>query len=145
MRVRIQIEKTNPNAPTPEYATFGASGFDLHLFSDKEIKIENNEIAKLPTGLKFEIPSGFGLFIFSRSSVAMRGVSLANGVGVIDSDYRGEVLVPLRNLSGCGVTIQPGTRIAQGVVMPVCFVQFDVVDNLTLTTRGSGGFGSTGE
>ena len=130
----------------PRFATAGSAGADLCANLDRTLTLEPMGRAMVPTGLALELPDArHGAFVFARSGLAVKhGLALSNGVGVIDSDYRGEIRVGLVNLSQEVYTIQPGERIAQLVVMPV--VQFSVseADTLEETSRGSGGFGSTG-
>lgn len=130
----------------PQFATAGSAGADLCANLDEPLTLAPMGRALVPTGLALELPDGrHGAFVFARSGLAVRhGLALSNGVGVIDSDYRGEIRVGLVNLSQESYTIRPGERIAQLVVMPV--VQFAAAESETLeeTSRGSGGFGSTG-
>ena len=130
----------------PRFATAGSAGADLCANLDEPLTLEPMGRAMVPTGLALELPDArHGAFVFARSGLAVKhGLALSNGVGVIDSDYRGEIRVGLVNLSPESYTIQPGERIAQLVVMPV--VQFSASEAYTLeeTSRGSGGFGSTG-
>lgn len=130
----------------PEHATGGSAGADLHANIDEAVTLEPMARAVIPTGLAMELPdAGYGAFVFARSGLGIRhGITLSNGVGVIDSDYRGEISVGLVNLSDTAYTIQPGERIAQLCILPVA--QFTAVEaeELTQTGRGSGGFGSTG-
>ncbi|MCD8355154.1 MAG: dUTP diphosphatase [Clostridia bacterium] len=130
----------------PQHATGGSAGADLHANIDEPVTLEPMARAVVPTGLAIELPdAGYGAFVFARSGLGIRhGLTLSNGVGVIDSDYRGEISVGLVNLSDTAYTIQPGERIAQLCILPV--VQFTAAEaeELTQTARGSGGFGSTG-
>lgn len=130
----------------PQHATGGSAGADLHANMDEPVTLEPMARAVIPTGLAIELPdAGYGAFVFARSGLAIRhGLTLSNGVGVIDSDYRGEISVGLVNLSDTAYTIQPDERIAQLCILPVA--QFTAVEaeELTQTARGSGGFGSTG-
>ena len=130
----------------PFRATDGSAGADLFACIPEEVVIAPGERKLIPTGIAIGIPyGGCGAFIFPRSSVSSKfGVSLANCVGVVDSDYRGEIIVPLINHSDEPYTVKDGDRIAQMVVMPVIIPDFIPVDELETTVRGSGGFGSTG-
>ena len=130
----------------PFRATDGSAGADLFACIPGEVVIAPGERKLIPTGIAIGIPyGGCGAFIFPRSSVSSKfGVSLANCVGVVDSDYRGEIIVPLINHSDEPYTVKDGDRIAQMVVMPVIIPDFIPVDELETTVRGSGGFGSTG-
>ena len=139
----MKIRKINPNAPTPVYATPGSACFDLT--SVYETTIEQGDSAAICTGLSFEIPDGFVMLIFSRSGHGFEhGIRLANSVGIIDSDYRGEVKIKLHNDSIFDFIVHAGTRIAQAMVIPVVQQTFEVVDKITTTYRGDKGFGSTG-
>ena len=131
---------------TPEYATAGSAGMDLSACIPEEIVIKPGEIVKVNTGIAIQIPhSGIGGFVFPRSGLASRhGVSLANCVGVIDSDYTGEIICPVINHGSNDYIVKPGDRIAQIVFMPVLNVKLQETDKLKATERGSGGFGSTG-
>lgn len=135
---------TLPVLPHP--ATAGSAGADLCANLDAPLTIEPMARALVPTGLAIELPDAqYGAFVFARSGLATkRGLALANGVGVIDSDYRGEISVGLINLSNTAYTIAPGERIAQLCILPV--IPFDAVEakELGQTARGACGFGSTG-
>lgn len=133
-------------AKTPVYATPGSAGMDLSACIPSEINIKPGEIAKVSTGIAIQIPNrGMGGFIFPRSGLSSKyGVSLANCVGVIDSDYTGEIFCPVINHGSSDYTIKPGDRIAQLVFLPVINVRLEETDKLEDTERGSGGFGSTG-
>ncbi|MGM9649963.1 MAG: dUTP diphosphatase [Butyricicoccaceae bacterium] len=130
----------------PAHATVGAAGADLRANLDAPLTVLPHQRVIVPTGLAIELPSAeLGAFLFARSGLATkRGLALANGVGVIDSDYRGEIGVGMVNLSDDPYVIQPDERIAQLCIMPVC--QFEAVEAQELgdTERGAGGFGSTG-
>lgn len=130
----------------PRFATAGSAGADLCANLDRPLTLEPMGRAMVPTGLALELPDAqHGAFVFARSGLAVKhGLALSNGVGVIDSDYRGEIRVGLVNLSPESYTIQPGERIAQLVVMPVVQFYASEADALEETSRGSGGFGSTG-
>ncbi len=143
MRIKTKILKEN--AKLPFKATEGSAGADLYACVDNEIVLKPNERKLIPIGIAVEIPMGFGGFVFPRSSVASKfGVSLANCVGVVDSDYRGELLVPLINHSNEDYIIKNGDRIAQLVIIPVENADYEISDGLSDTLRGKGGFGSTG-
>ena len=144
--MNINIKKVNNDAKLPYRATSGSAGADLFACIDEDIVIAPNERKLIPTGIAIGLTeNNCGAFIFPRSSVSYKnGVSLANCVGVIDSDYRGEVKVPLINHSDCDFIVHNGDRIAQLVIMPVIIPEFTVCDELNETTRGEGGFGSTG-
>lgn len=144
----MNIKILNENAVKPFYASAGAACFDIA--TDGQIRYDDYGNADCGTGLAFEIPDDHVMLVFSRSGHGFKyDISLSNSVGVIDSDYRGEVRVKLRADSTAGQEIldnlQKGDRIAQGMLVPVTFVTLNVVENLTETERGTGGFGSTGK
>ncbi|OGO79177.1 MAG: deoxyuridine 5'-triphosphate nucleotidohydrolase [Clostridiales bacterium GWB2_37_7] len=130
----------------PAYATPGSAGMDLKACIDEAVVIKPGQIAKIPTGIAIQIPNSYiGGFVFPRSGLSSKhGISLINCVGVIDSDYTGEVVCPVVNHSDKEFIINPGDRIAQLVFMPVCNASLIQVEELQETERGSGGFGSTG-
>lgn len=131
--------------PLPYYSTPGAAAMDLHACVDADVTLPPLGRALVPTGIAIEVPEGFAAFVFARSGLATKhGVCLSNSVGVIDSDYRGEVKVGLINLSNEGFTIRRGDRIAQMCVMRVEHAQVELSEELSDTNRGAGGFGSTG-
>ena len=141
----IKIQKLSNSAKTPEIQTSGSAGADIHACIDKEVIIRPGETIKIPTGIAMAIPSGYGGFIFARSGLASKkGLAPANKVGVVDSDYRGEVMVALHNHSNDIATITPGERIAQIAILPVILPVFEEAESLDETERGNGGFGSTG-
>ena len=144
--MKIEVKKLNKNAKLPYRATAGSAGADLFACIERDIVIESGQRVLIPTGIAVEIPeNGYGGFVFARSSVASRyGVSLSNCVGVIDSDYRGEVKIPIINHGQDAYTVKNGDRIAQLVIMPVDVPEFVEVQELSDTQRGEGGFGSTG-
>jgi dUTP pyrophosphatase len=148
--MQINIKKVHPAAELPEYATSGAACFDLRaLVFTEEDSVEASVVSHTPrlfrTGLAFEVPEGHVMLVFSRSGHGFKnGVRLANCVGVIDSDYRGEVMVKLHNDSAHAMLVFNGDRIAQAMILPVQQVSFNEVDELGSTDRGAGGFGSTG-
>lgn len=140
--MNINIKKLHQDAQIPEYATDGSGCFDLR--SVESATVINNDFQGFSTGLSFEIPDGFVMLIFSRSGHGFtKGIRLANCVGVIDSDYRGEVKVKLKS-DQSELVVNVGDRIAQAMVMPIPRVHFTEVQDLSETERGSGGFGSTG-
>ena len=130
----------------PRFATEGSAGADLCANIDAPLTVEPMGRVVVPTGLAMQLPDAqHGAFVFARSGLSIQhGLTLSNGVGVIDSDYRGELRVGLVNLSGERYTIQPGERIAQLVILPVTQFTAEPVDTLDGTARGTGGFGSTG-
>ena len=142
----LKIRKVSENAIIPKRATGGSAGLDLCACIDAPITLQGGETALVPTGLAIELPSAdYGACIFARSGLAIKhGIGLLNSVGVIDSDYRGEIKVGLINQINEAYTIEPGERIAQMVIMPVSMMPVEEVDTLGETDRGAGGFGSTG-
>jgi dUTP pyrophosphatase len=147
IKVKKLSEKIGRDIPFLRYATDGAAGLDLPACLDSPLVIEPGSRVVIPTGLAIQIPSRYivGL-VFPRSGLAARhGISLANAVGVIDSDYKGEVLIALINQGDKEYLINPGERVAQIVFMPVFKVKLEETDTLEDTARGTGGFGSTGQ
>ena len=143
----LKIKKLNPNAILPTRGSEGAAGLDLYACLEKPVTLEPRELYKIPTGVAIALPdrNTVGL-VFARSGLGMKhGISLSNAVGVIDSDYRGELVVGLCNLSGDPYTLAPGERFAQLVVMPLLQTELEETDDLGETARGTGGFGSTGK
>lgn len=141
----IRIKKLHPNAILPTYGSEQAAGADLYACLEGEITIPAGQTVFIPTGLAMEVPAGCAGLIYARSSLGTkRGLAPANKVGVIDSDYRGQVMVALHNHGREDQTIQPGERVAQLVITPVFTPGFREVDDLSDTDRGVGGFGSTG-
>lgn len=145
--MNVKIKKLHPSAIVPTYSTSGAACFDLYAIVDDEpLEVRQWFTATFRIGLSFEIPDGFAMLVFSRSGHGFKSdVRLANCVGVIDADYRGEVQVKLTADDGGKLTVRHGDRIAQAMIVPVSQVSFDVVDELSDTERGEGGFGSTGK
>ncbi len=143
--MKVNIKKLNPNATIPTYGTPYSAGCDLYACIDAELKIPAHGTVKVPTGLAIELPEGTVGLIYARSGLATkRHLAPANKVGVIDADYRGELIVALHNHSNEDQTITVNERIAQLVIAPVYQAEFDVVDELSETVRGAGGFGHTG-
>ena len=142
----LKVKKLRANAKMIERATKGSAGMDLHACIDEPITIESGEIKVIPTGLAIALENeNFVAYIYARSGLAIKhGITLANCVGVVDSDYRGEVCVGLTNISKTPYTITPDERIAQLVITPVFTPGFTEVSELTDTKRAGGGFGSTG-
>lgn len=134
-------------ANKPFYATSGSAGMDLSACLDEPVVIPKGEIKFIPTGIAIALPSNeYVAYVYARSGLACKkGIALANGVGVIDSDYRGEIKCALINLGQEDFTVNHGDRIAQLVISPVCIADVEVKENLDDTSRGSGGFGSTGK
>ena len=143
--VKIAVKKLDERAIMPMYGSEFAAGADLYALLDDELCILPQETKLVRTGLSMEIPEGYAGLIYARSGLASkRGLAPANKVGVIDSDYRGEVMVALHNHSSMAQTVAVGERIAQLVVTPFLKVDFQETDCLSETVRGGGGFGSTG-
>lgn len=144
-RIELKIKKLNPNAKVPEYKTQGAAGCDLCALLEKEVIINPLERKLIPTGLSIELPVGYEAQIRPRSGLSLKhGITLINAIGTIDSDYRGEILVPLVNLSNEPYVIKPYERICQMVINKVEMPEIIVVEQLNETARSSSGFGSTG-
>lgn len=142
--MQVKVKKLNDNAVLPQYATAGAACFDLVCVNDVMITPGREHVA-LRTGLAFEIPEGYVMMVYSRSGHGFKnGIRLANGTGVIDSDYRGEVMVKMHNDGSTAVHVTAGERIAQAMIVPVPQVELILADELSDTARGSGGIGSTG-
>lgn len=142
----LKMRKVRENAVIPKRATEGSAGLDLRACLDAPLTLACGETALIPTGLAIELPnSGYGAFVFARSGLSIKhGIGLLNSVGVIDSDYRGEIQVGVINQIKESYTIEPGERIAQLVIMPVSVLPVEETDTLGETDRGAGGFGSTG-
>lgn len=141
----VRIKILRPGAVRPVYGSSGAAGADLRACLDGDITVAPGETAMIPTGLSLEIPDGCAGLVCARSGLASKkGLAPANKVGVIDSDYRGELIVALFNHGREARTVSPGERIAQLVVTPVLACNFIESDELDDTERGEGGFGSTG-
>tara|TARA_B100001093_G_scaffold301272_1_gene287341 strand:- start:346 stop:786 length:441 start_codon:yes stop_codon:yes gene_type:complete len=142
----ILIKKLTKNVSLPKYATDGSSGVDLAANLEQVIEIKPGKIAIIPTGLAVSIPRNFEIQIRPRSGLAAKNqVSVLNTPGTIDSDYRGEIKIILINLSNKNFLVNSGDRVAQMVLCPIIKATFKEVDNLENTTRGFGGFGSTGK
>ncbi|MGL4394509.1 MAG: dUTP diphosphatase [Brevinema sp.] len=140
----IKIKKLHSEAVIPAYQTKDSAGADLCALLSKDLVIPHGEIAMVPTGLSFEIPSGFEVQIRARSGLASKGLIIPNAPGTIDADYRGEIKILLLNLSGKDFIITPQMRIAQMVLAAVTQANFEMTEELSDTSRGEGGFGSTG-
>lgn len=142
----LKIERLEHNQYLPEYQTQGAAGMDLCAAIQNPITLKPLERRLIPTGIKIELEHGFEAQIRPRSGISIKhGISLVNCVGTIDEDYRGEVCVPVINLSNEEYTIQSGERIAQMIIAKVEKAKIIVVNELSQTQRASGGFGSTGK
>jgi dUTP pyrophosphatase len=142
---KIAVKKLDERAVLPTYGSEFAAGADLYALLEEELTFLPGETKFVHTGLAIEVPEGYAGLVYARSGLASkRGLAPANKVGVIDSDYRGEVMVALHNHSTKAQTIQSGERIAQLVVTPFLKVEFVESETLSETVRGEGGFGSTG-
>jgi dUTP pyrophosphatase len=142
--MRLRITRLDPSVPLPAYATNEAAGFDLA--ASRDLVIAPHTIALVPTGLVIEVPHGYFLAIFARSSTPLkRGLMVANGVGVIDPDYCGpgdEIKIQVLNVTDGDVSVKRGDRLAQGIVLPAVRVAWEEVSEIRTATRG--GFGATG-
>ena len=145
LKASVNIKKVRENASVPVYGSEGAAGADLKACLDGQITIEPGKTVMIPTGLAAEVPEGYAGLIYARSGMAVkRGLAPANKVGVIDSDYRGEIMIPLHNHSEEAAIISHGERIAQIIFTPYLKAEFVEKQELGDTLRGDGGFGSTG-
>ena len=143
MKVKIKI--LDPRATTPTYGTEYSAGADLYNLKDECVTIPAHSTVLIKTGISIEIPEGYCGLIFARSGLATkRGLAPANKVGVIDADYRGEIMVALHNHSDKEALVEGGERVAQLAIVPFLKADFELADELSDTARGSGGFGSTG-
>ena len=144
--VRVLIKKLYPKVELPKYKTEGSSGLDLMAYIDSPIKIAPGTSALIPTGISLAIPNDLEIQIRPRSGLAAKSnIAVLNTPGTIDSDYRGEIKIILFNHSKENFLVKNGDRIAQMILMPVLKIEFDEVNELPDTIRGSGGFGSTGK
>lgn len=145
--MQLKIQKVRENAVMPTRATDGSAGMDLYAWLEQPLTVKVGERVRIPTGIAIGLPNNETVaLVFARSGLAVKhGLTLSNCVGVIDSDYTGEIQVGLINQGYVDYTIQPEERIAQLVVMPVLMPDVKEVDSLDQTARGAGGFGSTGK
>jgi dUTP pyrophosphatase len=142
--MKLNIKKLNVNATVPTYGTEFSAGADLYNL-DTPVTIEPHATVLIHTGIAMEIPEGYCGLIFARSGLASkRGLAPANKVGVVDADYRGEIMVALHNHTNAPATVDAGERVAQIAIVPFLKCEFDVVDELSDTVRGAGGCGSAG-
>lgn len=145
LHFNVPIKKIKENAMIPTYGTDFSAGADLYACISEPVTIQPGQTYLVSTGISIETPPGYGAFLFARSGLATKkGLAPANKVGVVDSDYRGEVMVALYNQSNVPAIIEPQERIAQMVFLPYVAANFIEVDTLSDTVRGEGGFGSTG-
>lgn len=141
----VKIKKLDERAVLPTYGTEYSAGADLYALSNEKIDIAPGATTLVHTGLSIEIPEGYCGLIFARSGLASKcGLAPANKVGVIDADYRGEIMVALHNHSSESASVECGERIAQLAIVPFLKAEFELAGELTDTARGTGGFGSTG-
>lgn len=145
MNTIVKLKKLTPNAIIPTYGTAQSAGADLYSGMEQPVTIEPGKTEFIHTGITIAIPEGLVGLVYARSGMACKkGIAPANKVGVIDADYRGEIMVALYNHGNEAVTVEPGDRIAQLVLTPFITAAFDEADFLDETDRGNGGFGSTG-
>ena len=141
----IRVKRLNQNAILPTYGSVEAAGADLYACLENPVVIQPGESAFIPTGLSMELPKGYAGLIYARSGLASKkGLAPANKVGVVDADYRGEIMVALHNHGIVPQTIADKERIAQFVIAPFIRADYEEADELSDTIRGEGGFGSTG-
>ena len=147
LKVKAVSPRIGADIPAPFYASAGAAAMDLHACVDEAVVIPAGQRRVIPTGIAIALPSAdYVALIFARSGLGIKhGIAPANCVGVIDSDYRGEIMVGLHNAGDTDYTVQPADRIAQMMITPVVQAQVQLVDELDDTDRGAGGFGSTGK
>ena len=144
--IKVLVKKLNPKAELPKYKTEGSSGMDLMALIENPIKIKSQNSALIPTGLSIAIPEDTEVQIRPRSGLAAKSnISVLNTPGTIDSDYRGEIKIILFNHGNQEFTVNNNDRIAQMILMPVLKAEFEEVEDLPKSVRGSGGFGSTGK
>ena len=145
MQQQVRVKNLKEGAVLPTYGSDYAAGADLYSCLEQPVDILPHQTVLIPTGLSMEIPVGYAGLIYARSGIALKqGLAPANKVGVIDADYRGEILVALHNHSDQPASVEPAERIAQLVITPYLTAQFVQVQELEDTVRGMGGFGSTG-
>ena len=144
--MELKIKKLKDNAKIPQRATNGSAGMDLYACIAESVSLAPGQLTVIPTGIAIELPDNTcAAFLYARSGLGVKhGICLSNGVGVIDSDYRGEVCVGLCNVSDKPYVIEPFERVAQMVIAPVLTPDITEVDELSDTARGEGGFGSSG-
>jgi dUTP pyrophosphatase len=143
--MQVRIKKLDERASLPTYGTEYSAGADLYSMAGESVTVEPHKTAMIHTGIAMEIPEGYAGLIFARSGLACkRGLAPANKVGVIDADYRGEIIVALHNHTDSPVTVEGGERVAQMCIIPCVQAEFNLAEELSDTARGAGGFGSTG-
>lgn len=142
----VRVKRLRNGARLPSYGSYEAAGADLYACLDESISIDPGKTAFIPIGIALEVPKGCAGLIYARSGMACkRGLAPANKVGVIDSDYRGEVMVALYNHGSVPQIVENGERVAQLVITPVLVPAYEDAEDLDVTIRGKGGFGSTGK
>ena len=143
----VKIKRVREGAVLPTRASTGAAGYDLYACLSEPVEIKPHDLCKIPTGVAIALPDEYTVgLIFARSGLGVKhGIAPANAVGVIDSDYRGEIMVGLCNSGSEPYVLSPGERFAQLVIMPVCNAELKETENLGETERGISGFGSTGK
>lgn len=145
LKTPIKLKKLNKNAIIPTYGTEFSAGADLYACMEAAVTIASGETYLIKTGIALEIPIGYAGLVYARSGLATKkGLAPANKVGVIDSDYRGEIMVPLHNHSQADAVVEPGERVAQMIITPYLVGEYYEGEELDDTERGAGGFGSTG-
>lgn len=146
LKIKALSPKIGTEIPFPYYASAGAAAMDLHACIDEPVILKAGQRTMIPTGIAIALPdAGYVALVFARSGLGIKkGICLSNGVGVIDSDYRGEISVGLLNTGDTDYTVNPAERIAQLAIMPVVQAELEQVEELDDTRRGAGGFGSTG-
>lgn len=145
LQIKVLSDKIGTQIPLPYYASDGAAAVDLHACLDEAAVIPSGGQILIPTGLAVAVPDRHVGILAVRSSMGVKnGVSLSNGIGVIDSDYRGPLEVSLHNMRDTDYIVQPGDRIAQLLIVPILCPEIEVVEELSETARGANGFGSTG-
>ena len=145
MTAPVSVKLLDPRAKVPTYGSADAAGADIYALTDGPVTIEPGQTVVIHTGVAFAIPKGYVGLVYARSGMATKqGLAPANKVGVIDADYRGELMVALHNHGGEPRVVNHGDRIAQMVITPYLTARFEVAEELDDTVRGTGGFGSTG-
>ena len=145
-KMTIKIKKLSPAARLPVYGSDFSAGADLCACTDGDVPVAPGETVMIPSGLAIELPAGYVGLVYARSGLASKkGLAPANKVGVIDADYRGEIIIALHNHSAVPAVVSPGDRVAQLLITPVARAEFIEADSLSATIRADGGFGSTGQ
>ena len=145
-KMTIKIKKLSPAARLPVYGSDFSAGADLCACTDGDVPVASGETVMIPSGLAIELPTGYVGLVYARSGLASKkGLAPANKVGVIDADYRGEIIIALHNHSAAPAVVSPGDRVAQLLITPVARAEFIEADSLSATVRADGGFGSTGQ